>query len=111
VEPALARIVWHGSSLDQVRSFPDAARQDIGYQLGRVQQGLKPRDWRPMPVVGRGVVEIRIHVQNEYRVLYLARGGHAVHVLHAFVKKTQQTRRADIEIARKRFRELPGESK
>jgi len=57
-----------------------------------------------MAVVGPGVVEIRIHAENEYRVLYLARHADAVHVLHAFVKKTQQTRRADIEIARKRFR-------
>lgn len=59
-----------------------------------------------MTVVGPGVMEIRIHAGNEYRVLYLARRNDVVHVLHAFIKKTRQTRNADIEIARKRFREL-----
>jgi phage-related protein len=59
-----------------------------------------------MSIVGPGVVEIRVHAQNEYRILYLARRNGVVHVLHAFIKKTRQTRTADIEIARKRFREL-----
>ena len=102
----LARIVWHGNTLDLIRCFPDAARQDVGYQLQRVQKGLGPRDWKPVSSVGAGVVEIRIHVENEYRVLYLARHSEAIHVLHAFVKKKQATRKANIEIARKRFREL-----
>jgi phage-related protein len=78
----------------------------MGYQLGRVQQGLEPRDWKPMPAVGPGVVEIRVHAENEYRVLYLARRNDAVHVLHAFVKKTRKTPKADIELARRRYREL-----
>jgi phage-related protein len=65
-----------------------------------------------MSVVGSGVVEIRVHAENEYRVIYLARQD-AVHVLHAFVKKTQQTRKSDIETARKRFGEVirPGGAK
>ena len=103
----LSTIRWHGNTLEQIRGFPPgAARQDVGYQLERVQQGLEPRDWKPMSVVGPAVVEIRVHAQNEYRVLYLARRNDVVHVLHAFVKKTRQTRKADIEMARKRFREL-----
>ena len=59
-----------------------------------------------MPIVGPGVAEIRVHAANEYRVLYLVRRGDGVHVLHAFAKKAQKTRKADIELARKRFREL-----
>ena len=101
-----AKIIWHGDSLSRIRHFPDGARQDAGFQLGRVQQGLEPRDWKPMTIVGPGVVEIRIHVGIEYRVLYVARHGHSVHVLHAFVKKTQKTKIADIELARTRYRDL-----
>lgn len=59
-----------------------------------------------MTVVGPGVVEIRIHVGIEYRVLYVALHGYSVHVLHAFLKKTQRTKIADIELARTRYREL-----
>ncbi len=41
----------------------------------------------------------------EWRVLYVAKFAEAVHVLHAFQKKTQKTRSEDIELARKRYRQ------
>jgi phage-related protein len=105
VQEPLKRVVWHGDTLGRVRSFPPGARQDAGFQIGRVQRGLEPRDWKPMPTVGPGVVEIRIHCVNEYRVFYLARTAEAVHVLHAFVKKTQKTRQSDIKLAAIRYRD------
>ena len=58
-----------------------------------------------MNAADAGVVEIRVHAGGEYRVFYVANFKDAVHVLHAFVKKTQKTRRADIELAAKRYRE------
>lgn len=61
-----------------------------------------------MSSVGTGVREIRIHVGNEYRVVYLASRREAVYVLHAFVKKTPRTARADIELARKRLASIQG---
>ena len=102
---ALKRIVWHGDSLERIRSFPSVARQDAGFELERVQRNLEPRDWKPMNAAGAGVVEIRVHAGGEYRVFYVAKFKDAVHVLHAFVKKTQKSRRADIELAAKRYRE------
>jgi phage-related protein len=78
-------------------------RRQVGHDLFLVQRGLEPGDWKPMRSVGPGVIEIRIHVRGEYRVLYVAKFEEAVYVLHAFQKKTQQTRRADIELARKNF--------
>jgi len=59
-----------------------------------------------MPVVGAGVVEIRAHVDGEHRVLYVAKFEDAVYVLHAFGKKTRKTPALDVELARKRYREL-----
>jgi phage-related protein len=105
VREALKRIVWHGDSLERIRSFPGDARQDAGYELERVQRNLEPRDWKPMNAAGAGVIEIRVHAGGEYRVFYVAKFKDAVHVLHAFVKKTQKTRRAEIELAAKRYRE------
>ena len=37
---------------------------------------------------------------GEYRVLYVAKFAEAVYVLHAFEKRTKQTRQADIELGR-----------
>ena len=95
-----------GSSLDALREFPAEARRAAGFELGFVQRGLDPSDWKPMNDVGAGVREIRIHVLGEWRVLYVAKFAAAVYVLHAFQKKTQKTRREDIELARKRYRQI-----
>jgi phage-related protein len=62
-----------------------------------------------MPVIGNGVEEIRVSSSSgAYRVIYLARQPEAVYVLHAFQKKTQATSKKDLEIAKRRFRQLSG---
>jgi len=96
-------LAWLGSSLDDVRGFPAEAKRAAGYQLGRVQQGLMPDDWKPMTTVGAGVFEIRIHTELEHRVFYVAKYEDAVYVIHAFEKDTRQTRDADVALARKRL--------
>jgi len=62
-----------------------------------------PADFKPMPDVGAGVMEIRIHSGSEFRVFYVSRFEEAVYVLHCFTKKTQATRKADIDLGRRRF--------
>ena len=57
-----------------------------------------------MHKVGPGVREIRIRVLGERRVLYVTRFADAIYVLHAFQKKTQKTRKEDIELAARRYR-------
>ena len=96
-----------GDSLQCLRDFPEDVRHDAGYQLGKVQRGEQPDDFKPMPTVGKGVEEIRVSDDSgAYRVIYVARRAEAVYVLHAFQKKTQTTSRRDVEIARKRFAQL-----
>ena len=64
-----------------------------------------------MASIGLGVQEIRIHAENEYRVIYVAKFAEAIYILHAFTKKSQETAQRDIEIAAKRYRELAGQRK
>ena len=98
-----------GDSLKCLRDFPPGARHDTGYQLDKVQRGHQPDDFKPMPVIGNGVEEIRVSSSSgAYRVIYLARQPEAVYVLHAFQKKTQATPKKDMEIAKRRFRQLSG---
>ncbi len=60
-----------------------------------------------MPSIGRGVEEIRVWDQSgTYRVIYTARMKIAVYVLHAFQKKTQETSKRDIDLARERFAQI-----
>lgn len=100
-------IVWVGSALDDLRAFPEQARRRAGYQLRRVQHGLMPDDWKPMPSVGHGVYEIRIRTGEEHRVFYVAKHEDAVYVLHAFEKRTRRTRQADIDLAKRRLADVP----
>ncbi len=102
-------IVWTGDSLKSVREFPDKARGRAGFELWEVEQGNDPSDWKPMPSVGSGVREIRVHADGEFRVIYIARFDEAVYVLHAFEKKARRTPKPDIDIARKRYRALISE--
>lgn len=89
-----------------MRSFPAEARRQAGFELYAVQRGLEPSDWKPMKTVGSGVREIRIRVLGEWRVLYVAKFAGTVYVLHAFQKRTQKTRPSDIEIARRRYKQV-----
>jgi phage-related protein len=101
-----------GSSLDDLRDFPETARKEAGSQIRRVQYGDAPDDWKPMPAIGAGVNEIRLRDDgDQYRVIYLAKLKEAVFVLHCFQKKTQKTAKPDVDLAAKRYRELLKEQK
>jgi phage-related protein len=93
-----------GSCLDDLKKFPDEPRRAVGHELWQVQRGLMPRDFKPMKSIGPGCHEIRIHVEGEWRVIYVATFDKAVHVLHVFRKKSQATSRRDIRIAQQRYR-------
>ena len=99
-------MLWLGTARDDLRGFPADARQVAGFQLWRVQRGLEPNDWKPMPAVGLGVREIRVRTDLEHRVIYLAKFNEAVYVLHAFQKRSQRTPKPDLDLARQRLREL-----
>ena len=100
-------IIFLGDSLQNIKSFPEDARQDMGRQLLLVQRGEEPHDWKPMKSVGRSAREIRVRAPGSaYRTIYIATLPHAVYVLHAFQKKTQKTRKQDIDLAAKRLADL-----
>jgi len=103
---------FHGDSLERIRDFPDDARRQVGHELYQLQKGMDPSDWKPLPTIGAGVREIRIREAfGAYRVVYIAGLGGAIHVLHAFEKKSQKTARRDLDLASTRFRHLREELK
>jgi phage-related protein len=103
----MKELTFLGDSLKCIREFPDDAKTDAGYQLDKVQRGILPNDFKPMNTVGKGVQEIRIWDDNgTYRVIYTAKVADAVYVLHAFQKKTHETLKRDIDLAKERFKDL-----
>jgi phage-related protein len=99
-------LAWVGRSREDLRAFPSDARREAGHQLNLVQLGLEPDDYRPMPSVGPGVIEIRIHSDTEYRVFYVAKYADTVFVLHAFEKKTRKTSQRDLDLGKERLKEV-----
>ena len=102
----LKPVIWVGSSLDDLRAFPDVARQRAGHNLHVVQLGLEPADWKPMTSVGPGVLELRIRTERAHRVFYVARFAEGIYVLHAFEKRTRKTAKSDVAIGQARLREV-----
>ena len=51
----MKKLSFLGSSLDDLREFPPSVKSEAGYQLGRVQSGVEPDDFKPMPTIGKGV--------------------------------------------------------
>jgi len=97
-----------GSSLDDLRNFPDEARRAAGFELRAVQSGLEPSNWKPIQMVGPGVNEIRIRALGEWRIIYVAKFSDMVYVLHAFQKKTRKTSQHDIDLACQRYGQIGG---
>lgn len=102
-------IIFHPRARDVIRRFPKEARVRLGRGLFRLQMGEKiamPNS-RPMPTVSAGVSELRVQGEDGiFRVFYYTAAPAGVLVFHAFVKKTQRTPPLEIELARKRLKEL-----
>lgn len=104
----MKQLHWVGTSLDDLRAFPVGPRAEAGLDLRLVQQGVEPRDWKPMPEIAPGAREIRIRgPSGAFRVVYVVEGPSDVYVLHAFQKKTQRTPLHDIRKAKDRYKLVP----
>ncbi len=107
----MKKIVYLGSSQKDIDGFPAKAKQRIITALTAVSAGLNlsPNDFKYMATVGTGVYELRIKADRQYRIFYVAKFEEALYILHAFVKKTQETPQKDIELGATRYKALLNE--
>jgi phage-related protein len=107
LETKTAEVVWEGDSLEVIRRFPGPVRQDLGAELRRLQTGDRPLSSRPMPSIGARVYELREQDERAwYRVIYLARIGNRIYVLHCFEKKSAKTGKTDLAVAKARLKRV-----
>jgi phage-related protein len=100
-----ASVAWEGDSREILQEFPESVRQNLGFQLWRLQLGEMPKDYRPLPSLGTGVFELREQDERAwYRVIYLSRINDVIYVLHCFEKKSREMPRRDFEKARQRLK-------
>ena len=62
---------------------------------------------RSMPSVAQGVFELRVHSENaQFRTMFFLATEKGILVFHAFVKKAEQTPKPELDLARKRLKEM-----
>jgi phage-related protein len=92
--------------LDWLRGLPIDDRRAIGTDLATVQFGW-PIGMPLCRPLGDGLWEVRSSLPSRRiaRVLFFADDGR-IGVVHGFIKKTQKTLAGDLELARKRMKEM-----
>lgn len=106
----LKPVIWLGASLKDLREFPAAVQDHMGYALYVAQRGGKHQDAKVLTGFGgAGVLEvIKDHRGDTFRAVYTLKYAGTVYVLHAFQKKSKsgrQTPRRDLELIQQRLRE------
>jgi phage-related protein len=106
-EEPLKRVVWMGSSLDDLRKLSGDVQDGIGFALYHAQRGERHPDTKMMKGFGPGVLEI---IEDDsggtYRAVYTIRFAKAVYVLHVFQKKSKKgikTPKRDVDLIDKRL--------
>jgi phage-related protein len=101
-------LYWEGSSKKDFKESPVPVQKDMGVALFVVQLGGTPESAKPWKGNGSGVYElVEDHRGDTFRAVYSVRIGEAVHVLHAFQKKSRSgiaTPRPDVERIEKRLK-------
>ena len=103
------RLVWIGTSRQNLKQFPDDVQDEMGYGLFLAQLGEKHHRAKPLRGFGgAGTLEmISDYRSDTYRAVYTVGLTHAVYVLHSFQKKSKRgvsTPRAELNLIRQRLR-------
>lgn len=105
-------LLIHPKAREAIRRFPEEVKDKRGQSLFDLQRGLKlgmPKA-RPMPAVAVGVAELRVRGKDGiFRIFYYTKDARGILLFHAFVKKTQETPFLELELGRRRLRELLNE--
>lgn len=106
--PQVVELHFEGDSLEMLSSFPDQVKRELGFSLRQLQIGRDPTsDTRSMNSLGAGVYELKESDERAwYRLIYLAKIGNTIYVLHCFEKESRKTDRRDIEVARQRLKRV-----
>jgi len=89
---SLKPVEWVGSSLENLKTFPEEVQQVVGYALYLAQCGEKHPSAKPLKgFKGAGVLEVVENFDKDtYRAVYTVKLAGVVYVLHAFQKKSKQ---------------------
>lgn len=107
-ENTIKQVVWVGTSLEDLKEFPDSVQREIGYALYQAQIGEKHHKTKPLTGFS-GVMEIvSNYATDTYRAVYTVKIGDEIYVLHCFQKKSKRGRKTpqkEIDLIKQRLRQ------
>ena len=107
--PPLKPVIWLGDSLRELKAFPAAVQDEMGYAVYLAQCGQKHESSKPLKGLGAGVLEVvSDHRGDTFRSVYTVRFADRVFVLHAFQKKSKSgvaMPKADIDLIKQRLKQ------
>ncbi|WP_107668906.1 type II toxin-antitoxin system RelE/ParE family toxin [Cyanothece sp. BG0011] len=103
-------VEWLGTSLDNLKKFPQEVQSDMGYALYLAQTGMLHSSCKPLKgFKGAGVIEIVENCDgNAYRAVYTVKLEGVIYVLHAFQKKSKQgitTPKQEMDLVKRRLKQ------
>lgn len=106
----MKKIIWIGSSYEDLKEFPPSVRNAVGYALFIAQTGKKHSHTKVLSGMGNaGVIEIKENdVSGTYRLIYTVEIEGYIFVLHAFQKKSKSgiaTPKKELEMVKNRLKE------
>ena len=106
--PSLKPVIWLGDSLRELKAFPAAVQDEMGYAIYLAQCSQKHVSSKPLKGLGSGVLEVvEDHDGDTYRAVYTVRFPSGIYVLHVFQKKSKtgpETPMHEIDVIRERLK-------
>ena len=105
----MKELEWIGSSLKDLRGFPESVKKEMGHALYVAQSGGKHKSAKPLKGFGGTKVLEVVHNDGSgtYRTMYTAQFDEVVYVLHAFQKKSKtgiKTPNQEIDLVEQRLK-------
>ena len=108
LKAVLKPVEWVGSSKEDLKKFPAAGQDHVGFALYQAQVGFTHRDVKPLKELGVHVLEVVSRYDGDaYRAVYTVRFKAAIYVLHVFQKKAKRgiaTPRQEIDLVKRRLK-------
>lgn len=106
----MKRLLWIGSSKEDLKDFPDEVQDEMGHGLYLAQMGDRHKHAKTLSGLGNAkIIELKENDRLEtYRLVYTVEMAEFIFVLHSFQKKSKtgkETPKQEIDLVKRRLKE------
>ena len=106
----MKRLLWIGSSKEDLKDFPDEVQDEMGHGLYLAQMGDRHKHAKTLSGLGNAkIIELKENDRSgTYRLVYTVEMAEFIFVLHSFQKKSKtgkETPKQEIDLVKRRLKE------